>query len=198
MVTAQHSHPVLDSHIPASQTSASSLKPVCLSQAVDEPKRHENQDCFYLLSTSVRTTDTCHLYDAAIHPSINAVRWPTSRKLHSYCVGSQLLHTWVATFAWGLDSACSGFGTFHVAPGNNCCHEQILFYTLLFFLVCLQTVVHPRLHRPQDTKLTAAATTDSKAVRWGQVWKRRLPLRLWRCAMNKYIKQKREESGSGL
>lgn len=67
------SHPraaphILDCHIPAPKTSASSLELVCLSQEVDKPRRHENQDFFDLPSTLVHSSDTCRSYDTAIRP----------------------------------------------------------------------------------------------------------------------------------
>lgn len=68
---------ILDCHIPAPETSASSLEPVCLSQAADMPKRHESQDCFYLPFTLVHGSDTCHSYDTAIRPFTH----PCSEKL---------------------------------------------------------------------------------------------------------------------
>lgn len=41
--------PIVDGHIPASDFCLL-LELVCLSQAADEPKRHENQDCFYYIN----------------------------------------------------------------------------------------------------------------------------------------------------
>lgn len=161
---------ILDCHISAPQASASSLELLCLSQAVDTVKRHENQDCFHNISPTLQCTAvtpvTCMAL-ISVHSPVNAAEQSNSRKPCSYCISSQLLHTWTAAFAWDLDTAYSGFGSFRIAPGNNCCHEQILclYTSFLFFPICPQTAVHPQLHRPQATKLTAVATADNKAVR---------------------------------
>lgn len=120
---------VLTGHISAPQTSVpSQSQPAPPSQQMS-PKSIKNKTASTSPSPQwCHSCDTCHSHH---HPFIQAI---SQQETVQIFISTQLLHTWIAAFAWGLNIACSELGSFHIAASNNCCHEQILcFYATLLF-----------------------------------------------------------------